>query len=107
MKKNQVAPASISSREPAPISWLATMLAGPYFVWSHQYVVTANLRKKKPSNMRYKIKILMSMGLDPMAEGMQQRTSLDVAAACGSEHILKLFERKPMDERLFSSDSST
>jgi ankyrin repeat protein len=35
-------------------------------------------------------KILIGMGLDPMTEDMQQRTSLDVAAACGSEHILKL-----------------
>jgi hypothetical protein len=40
---------------------------------------------------------LMQLGLDPMAEDAQLRTSLDVAAACGSEHILKIFERKPME----------
>ena len=32
-----------------------------------------------------------------MAEDGSQRTSLDVAAACDGEHILKLFERKPME----------
>ncbi|KAJ5435417.1 hypothetical protein N7445_006302 [Penicillium cf. griseofulvum] len=35
--------------------------------------------------------ILMSRGLDPMLEDARQRTSLDVAAVCGSEHIIKLF----------------
>ena len=41
---------------------------------------------------------LMNLGLDPMAEDLQQRTSLDVAAAaCGSEHILKLFKQNPME----------
>lgn len=44
-----------------------------------------------------RFKFLMDLGLDPMAEDGRQRTSLDVAAACGSEHILKLFERKPME----------
>lgn len=39
-------------------------------------------------------KFLMYMGLDPMLEDAQQRTSLDVAAACGNEHILKLFKEK-------------
>ncbi|KAJ6035731.1 hypothetical protein N7540_000010 [Penicillium herquei] len=39
-------------------------------------------------------KYLMEMGLDPMLEDAQQRTSLDVAAACGNEHILKLFKEK-------------
>ncbi|KAJ5369177.1 uncharacterized protein N7496_008937 [Penicillium cataractarum] len=39
-------------------------------------------------------KYLMDMGLDPMLEDAQQRTSLDVAAACGNEHILKLFKEK-------------
>ena len=38
-------------------------------------------------------KYLMELGLDPMAEDGQQRTSLDVAAACGNERVLKLFER--------------
>lgn len=40
---------------------------------------------------------LMDMGLDPMLEDTQQRTSLDVAAACGNEHILKLFKPNPME----------
>jgi hypothetical protein len=44
-----------------------------------------------------RFKVLMKMGLDPMAEDSRQRTSLDIAAACGGEHILKLFERKPME----------
>ena len=38
-------------------------------------------------------KHLMDLGLDPMAEDAQQRTSLDVAAACGNERVLKLFEK--------------
>jgi hypothetical protein len=42
-------------------------------------------------------KMLMAKGLDPMVEDARQRTSLDVAAAFGSEHNLKLFERKPME----------
>lgn len=42
-------------------------------------------------------KYLMNLGLDPMAEDARQRTSLDVAAACGNDHIQKLFERKPME----------
>ncbi|GAM41921.1 hypothetical protein TCE0_042f15429 [Talaromyces pinophilus] len=37
---------------------------------------------------------LTGMGLDPMLEDTQQRTCLDVAAACGNEHILKLFQQK-------------
>lgn len=44
-----------------------------------------------------RFKYLMDLGLDLMAEDARQRTSLDVAAACGSEHIQKLFERKPME----------
>ncbi|KAJ5145345.1 hypothetical protein N7448_002737 [Penicillium atrosanguineum] len=40
---------------------------------------------------------LMDMGLDPMLEDAQQRTSLDIAAACGNEHIMKLFKQKPME----------
>ncbi|KAJ5738435.1 hypothetical protein N7493_001590, partial [Penicillium malachiteum] len=39
-------------------------------------------------------KYLMDIGLDTMLEDAQQRTSLDVAAACGNEHILKLFKEK-------------
>ncbi|KAJ5355479.1 uncharacterized protein N7496_012691 [Penicillium cataractarum] len=39
---------------------------------------------------------LMDMGLDPMTEDKRQRTSIDVAAACENELILKLFKREPM-----------
>ncbi|KAJ5613645.1 hypothetical protein N7528_007299 [Penicillium herquei] len=39
-------------------------------------------------------KYLMDIGLDTMLEDAQQRTSLDIAAACGNEHILKLFKEK-------------
>ncbi|QKX59621.1 uncharacterized protein TRUGW13939_06758 [Talaromyces rugulosus] len=42
-------------------------------------------------------KFFMELGLDPMAEDKRQRTSLDVAAASGNEHILKLFDRKPVE----------
>jgi ankyrin repeat protein len=42
-------------------------------------------------------KFLMALGLDPMSEDKRQRTSLDVAAASGNEHILKLFDRKPVE----------
>ncbi|KAJ6002676.1 hypothetical protein N7451_005223 [Penicillium sp. IBT 35674x] len=44
-----------------------------------------------------RFKYLMGLGLDPMAEDAQQRTSLDVAAAYRSEHIIKLFKRRPME----------
>jgi ankyrin repeat protein len=40
---------------------------------------------------------LTGMGLDPMLEDVQQRTCLDVAAACGNEHILRLFQKKSVD----------
>ncbi|CAG8269634.1 unnamed protein product [Penicillium nalgiovense] len=54
-------------------------------------------KSKSPGNVVRRFKILMSRGLDPMAEDARQRTSLDVAAACGGEHILKLFARNPME----------
>ncbi|KAJ5889943.1 hypothetical protein N7504_010753 [Penicillium tannophilum] len=44
-----------------------------------------------------RFKYLLGLGLDPMAEDAQQRTSLDVAAAYRSEHIFELFKRKPME----------
>ncbi|KAJ6103909.1 ankyrin 2-3/unc44 [Penicillium sp. IBT 16267x] len=44
-----------------------------------------------------RFKYLMELGLDPMAEDAQQRTSLDIAAAYGSEHIIKLFKRETME----------
>lgn len=44
-----------------------------------------------------RFKRLMDMGLDPMAEDKRQRTSVDVAAACENELILKLFKRQPME----------
>lgn len=43
-----------------------------------------------------RFKLLMSWGLDPMVEDMRQRTSLDIAAACGNEPVLKLFKREPL-----------
>ncbi|KGO39178.1 hypothetical protein PEXP_046520 [Penicillium expansum] len=52
---------------------------------------------KPPYNVVRRFKILMNRGLDPLAEDARQRTSLDVAAVCGSEHIMKLFARKPME----------
>ncbi|KAJ5162768.1 uncharacterized protein N7500_004598 [Penicillium coprophilum] len=50
-----------------------------------------------PYNVVRRFKILMGRGLDPMLEDVHERTSLDVAAVHGSEHIMKLFARKPMD----------
>ncbi|KAJ5719638.1 hypothetical protein N7493_007216 [Penicillium malachiteum] len=44
-----------------------------------------------------RFKRLMDMGLDPMAEDGRQRTSVDVAAACENEIILKLFKREAME----------
>ncbi|KAJ5771991.1 hypothetical protein N7520_002520 [Penicillium odoratum] len=41
-------------------------------------------------------KRLMDMGLDPMTEDKRERTSIDVAAACENELILKLFKREPL-----------
>ncbi|KAJ5198176.1 uncharacterized protein N7498_007293 [Penicillium cinerascens] len=46
-------------------------------------------------NLVQRFQFLMDMGLDPMLEDTQQRTSLDIAAACGNEHILKLFKQNP------------
>ncbi|KAJ5432500.1 uncharacterized protein N7458_011656 [Penicillium daleae] len=43
-----------------------------------------------------RFKRLMDMGLDPMAEDERQRTSIDVAAACENELILRLFKREAM-----------
>jgi hypothetical protein len=43
-----------------------------------------------------RFKRLMDMGLDPMAEDKRQRTSIDVAAACENELILRLFKREPL-----------
>ncbi|KAJ5806582.1 uncharacterized protein N7503_004184 [Penicillium pulvis] len=44
-----------------------------------------------------RFKRLMEMGLDPMFEDKRQRTSVDVAAACENELILKLFKKEPME----------
>ncbi|KAJ5914532.1 hypothetical protein N7504_003415 [Penicillium tannophilum] len=52
--------------------------------------------KHPPVDLIKRFQYLMKLGLDPMAEDGMQSTSLDVAAACESEYILKLFERKPM-----------
>ncbi|KAJ5771941.1 ankyrin repeat-containing protein [Penicillium odoratum] len=49
-------------------------------------------------------KFLVGMNLDPMLEDARQRTCLDVAAACGNEHILKLFQQTPEHEALNRSD---
>lgn len=40
-----------------------------------------------------RFKCLMEHGCDPLAEDINQRTALDVAAACGNDEILKLFKR--------------
>ncbi|KAJ5535052.1 hypothetical protein N7527_001306 [Penicillium freii] len=52
---------------------------------------------KSAHNVVRRFQILMDRGLDPLAEDAGQRTSLDVAAVCGSDHIMKLFARKPME----------
>ncbi|KAJ5904244.1 hypothetical protein N7504_006627 [Penicillium tannophilum] len=44
-----------------------------------------------------RFKRLMEMGLDPMLEDKRQRTSVDIAAACENELILKLFKKEPME----------
>ncbi|CEJ61615.1 hypothetical protein PMG11_10145 [Penicillium brasilianum] len=54
------------------------------------------LKEPMKNHVRW-FKFLMDMGLDPMLEDAQQRTSLDVAAACGNEHILKLFNQRPTE----------
>ncbi|KAJ5710917.1 hypothetical protein N7488_005073 [Penicillium malachiteum] len=50
--------------------------------------------KAPTENLVQWFKYLMEIGLDTMLEDAQQRTSLDIAAACGNEHILKLFNEK-------------
>ena len=59
--------------------------------------VRADMLEARTENLVSWFKFLMEMSLDPMLEDAQQRTSLDVAAACGHEHILKLFKPKPME----------
>lgn len=44
-----------------------------------------------------RFKRLMDMGLDPMTEDKRQRTSIDVAAACENELILKLFKKDSVE----------
>ncbi|KAJ5934406.1 hypothetical protein N7466_003953 [Penicillium verhagenii] len=43
-----------------------------------------------------RFKRLMDMGLDPMIEDKVERTSIDVAAACENELILRLFKNDPL-----------
>ena len=45
-----------------------------------------------------RFKFLIGLGLDPIAEDARQRTSLDIAAACGNIQIVKLFKRKLMED---------
>jgi ankyrin repeat protein len=56
-----------------------------------------------------RFKRLMELGCDPLAEDINQRTALDVAAACGNEDILKLFKRdgesKEAERKLIYSNS--
>jgi hypothetical protein len=42
-------------------------------------------------------KVLMDLGIHAMTKNAQQRICLDFAAACGSEHTLRLFARNPME----------
>ncbi|MCJ1401947.1 hypothetical protein MMC11_005164, partial [Xylographa trunciseda] len=52
-------------------------------------------------------KNLVRLGLDPMLEDNDQRTALDVAAACGNEGILALFKRgNQVDIRVESGEES-
>lgn len=53
--------------------------------------------EKSSHNVVRRFQILMDRGLDPLAEDARQRTSLDVAVVCGSDHIMNLFARKPME----------
>ncbi|KAJ5693978.1 hypothetical protein N7536_004390 [Penicillium majusculum] len=59
--------------------------------------VSRQFPAKSSHNVVRRFQILMDRGLDPLAEDARQRTSLDVAAVCGSDHIMKLFARKPME----------
>ncbi|KAJ5959558.1 uncharacterized protein N7479_006708 [Penicillium vulpinum] len=54
--------------------------------------------KDKKENLVSWFNFIMGLGVDPMLEDAQQRTSLDHAAACGNEHILKLFKHKDAQE---------
>ncbi|KAG8157059.1 hypothetical protein KVR01_013049 [Diaporthe batatas] len=40
-----------------------------------------------------RFKALMARGLDPMVEDNDRKTAVDIAAACGNEGVLRLFER--------------
>ncbi|KAJ6088667.1 hypothetical protein N7486_009928 [Penicillium sp. IBT 16267x] len=57
-------------------------------------------RKVPIENIVNWFEFLTDIGLDPMLEDAQQRTCLDVAAACGHEHILKLFQQTLLSEAL-------
>ncbi|CAG8928949.1 unnamed protein product [Penicillium salamii] len=50
--------------------------------------------KDQHENLVSWFNFIMGLGVDPMVEDAQQRTSLDHAAACGNQHILKLFKQK-------------
>ena len=54
--------------------------------------------KDNKENLVSWFRFVMSLGVDPMLEDAQQRTSLDHAAAHGNEHILKLFKQKDAQE---------
>ncbi|KZN88182.1 Ankyrin-3 [Penicillium chrysogenum] len=54
--------------------------------------------KDNKENLVSWFRFIMSLGVDPMLEDAQQRTSLDHAAAHGNEHILKLFKQKDAQE---------
>jgi hypothetical protein len=63
---------------------------------NHSFLCNKELKAPMENLVRW-FKFLMDMGLEPMLEDAQQRTSLDAAASCGNEHILKLFKQKPME----------
>ncbi|CAG8372237.1 unnamed protein product [Penicillium salamii] len=58
------------------------------------HVARDNEVKDQHENLVSWFNFIMGLGVDPMVEDAQQRTSLDHAAACDNEHILKLFKQK-------------
>jgi ankyrin repeat protein len=59
--------------------------------YSFMFRAKADVHPEEKATARFEV--LMGKGLDPLAEDGLKRTSLDVAAACGKESVLKLFEK--------------
>jgi hypothetical protein len=63
---------------------------------SQQFAVFAEQKKEETSTARFQA--LLSKGLDQMMEDGKKRTALKVAAPCGKECVLRLYEKESGSE---------